>query len=111
MRYAFIQEHCQTWPIAVQCDVLEVSRSGFYAWKNRSPSAGAQRREALTQQIRAIHQESHQDNYGVPRIHRQLRKRGHCCTKLPGLCSGSRTISLSLRREYRSRHLREQLCL
>ena len=49
MRYAFIQEHCQTWPIAVQCDVLEVSRSGFYAWKNRSPSAGAQRRKALTQ--------------------------------------------------------------
>jgi len=81
VRYAFIQEHCQTWPIAVQCDVLEVSRSGFYAWKNRSPSAGAQRREALTQQIRAIHQESHQDNYGVPRIRRQLRKRGHCCTK------------------------------
>ncbi|MEZ5944110.1 MAG: hypothetical protein R3C18_22180 [Planctomycetaceae bacterium] len=35
MKYAFIQEHREVWPIAVQSAVLEVSRSGFYAWRKR----------------------------------------------------------------------------
>lgn len=29
-RYAFIAEPQETWPVSVQCEVLEVSRSGFY---------------------------------------------------------------------------------
>ncbi len=33
MRYRFINEHRGVWPISVQCAVLEVTRSGYYAWR------------------------------------------------------------------------------
>ena len=29
MRFTFIEQHQTTWPIVVQCEVLQVSRSGF----------------------------------------------------------------------------------
>ena len=64
------------WPIAIQCSVLEVSRSGFYAWRGREPSATQLRREALTETIREIHIQS-QRNYGAPRVYRELLKQGH----------------------------------
>jgi transposase InsO family protein len=35
LRYAFIEDHRATWPIAIQCRVLAVSRSGYYQWRRR----------------------------------------------------------------------------
>ena len=47
MRFAFIAKHRDIWPTSWLCDVLEVSRSGFHAWLNRSGQrAGDPRREA-----------------------------------------------------------------
>ena len=37
MRYRFIEDHREVWPILVQCHVLEVSRGGYYAWRKRLP--------------------------------------------------------------------------
>jgi putative transposase len=54
--------------------VLEVSRSGFYAWRRRPPSAQAHRREQLTAQIQAVHAESRQ-TYGSPRVTRNSTPR------------------------------------
>lgn len=48
MRFAFIQEldeeeqrkaRAERIPVSLMCEVLEVSRSGFYAWAKRGPSA------------------------------------------------------------------------
>ncbi len=39
MRFAFIARHWNIWPVAWLCDALDVSRSGFHAGLNRSPSA------------------------------------------------------------------------
>lgn len=39
MRFVFIAKHRAIWPVAWLCDALRVSRSGFHAWLNRSPSA------------------------------------------------------------------------
>ncbi len=39
MKFVFIAKHRATWPVAWLCDALGVSRSGFHAWLNRSPSA------------------------------------------------------------------------
>jgi putative transposase len=54
------------------CRVLGVSRAGFYAWQGRPPSARALADQALTEQIRTIHQRS-RATYGAPRIHAELR--------------------------------------
>jgi hypothetical protein len=32
VKYTWIREHRDSFPVAVQCDALEVSASGYYAW-------------------------------------------------------------------------------
>lgn len=81
MRYRFIQEHRQRWPLGVQCRVLQVSRSGYYAWRKRPLSAAACRRGQLLQRIQAIHQRPHHANYGAPRVHRELLAQGTPCNR------------------------------
>jgi transposase InsO family protein len=80
MRYAFIEEHRTTWPVVVQCDVLAVSRGGYYAWRKRSPSAAARRREQLTDEIRTAYAVG-RAAYGSPRVHRELLARGTKCDR------------------------------
>ena len=60
------------------CRVLNVSRSGYYAWKNRVPSLRRTEDVRLTRTIREIHSASHL-RYGSPRVHRELRERGISC--------------------------------
>ncbi len=61
--------------IDLMCDLLEVSRSGYYAWKNRKPSDRAKENATLEAEIEAIHKQSRQ-TYGSPRVHAELRARG-----------------------------------
>jgi putative transposase len=64
--------------VAQMCRALGVSRSGYYAWRARKPSAAEVRREALTEQIAAIHAEV-KGRYGSPRVHAELVARGTAC--------------------------------
>lgn len=57
------------------CRVLKVSRSGFYAWRDRPPSPRALADAVLTERIRQIHVAS-DGNYGSPNIHAELRDEG-----------------------------------
>lgn len=57
--------------IATMCRVLEVSRSGYYAWLGREPSARAQANAVLLEKIQEIHKES-DGTYGAPRMHMEL---------------------------------------
>ena len=57
------------------CEVLKVSRSGYYAWLRRPESKRKQNDKVLLQEISAIYQESHR-TYGSPRIYRELKRRG-----------------------------------
>jgi transposase InsO family protein len=57
------------------CDILEVSRSGYYDWVDRPQSPQAQRRAALAVQVRAAFEESRQ-TYGSPRITCELAEDG-----------------------------------
>jgi transposase InsO family protein len=62
------------------CRVLEVSRSGYYAWRKREPSERAKANAQLLAQIRQIHSESF-ETYGVPRIHAVLQSQEHFVSK------------------------------
>ncbi len=78
MRYAFIQHHAQQWPLALLCQVLQVSRSGYYDFLHRQPSERQHWRQELKSQIRRVYQE-HEGIYGSPRIWQQLLQEGWCC--------------------------------
>jgi putative transposase len=65
-----------SFPIAAMCRVLGVSESGFYAWRQRAPSARRQRDAALLIAIRASHARSG-GTYGAPRVLEDLREAGY----------------------------------
>lgn len=73
--YELVHAERASFPISFSCRVLGVSRSGYYRWLQAEPSDRAQADEALSAEIRDIHQE-HKGRYGSPRIHRELRERG-----------------------------------
>jgi transposase InsO family protein len=75
VKFAFIQEHLRKFPAEVCCDVLEVSRSGYYAWRRRPQSARAQRREELAEKIQRVHEQNRQV-YGSPRVCQALAAEG-----------------------------------
>lgn len=54
------------------CLVLNVSTSGYYAWRKRSPSKRAREDAVLTKKIRQVHERS-RGTYGAPRVHAALR--------------------------------------
>ena len=61
--------------MAALCRLLGVSRSGYYAWRRRPPSARARADQGLSQRIREIHERS-RGTYGTPRIRAELRDAG-----------------------------------
>jgi transposase InsO family protein len=75
-----MQHHRQQFPVDLMCQVLAVSRSGYYAWQARPDSPTAQRRTELAAQIRVVHQRSRQV-YGAPRVHRELAAQGVKCAR------------------------------
>ena len=80
MRFGFIRDHAEEFPVDRMCHVLHVSRSGYYAWRQRPPSAQAQRRAELVGRIRQVHAASRK-NYGSPRVWFELDAQGVRCSK------------------------------
>jgi len=78
VKFAFIRDHQEAFPVEVLCDVLDVSRSGYYAWGRRPSGPAAMRRVELVEQIRDTHTAS-RSNYGSPRVYRSLRAQGVAC--------------------------------
>jgi transposase InsO family protein len=74
VKFAFIEAE-KAIPVEVQCRVLGVSRSGFYAWLKRPESAHAKQDRRLGVLCREAHERSRR-TYGSPRIHRSLKKQG-----------------------------------
>jgi putative transposase len=72
MRFSFIRVEKAFYPLTVLCRVLEVSRSGYYAFEKRGPSKRETADRLLVLEIRQAHKRSRR-TYGSPRIHRELR--------------------------------------
>lgn len=75
MRFAFIDAEKASWPIEVVCEVLNVSRSGYYAWKARAVPARATDDAQLVEEIKTAYKAG-RGAYGSPRILRELRAKG-----------------------------------
>ena len=78
MRYQFIDDYRNTYPVQRMCKVLNVSSSGYYSWRNRVPSERKMANQEIVKQIETIHQESY-ETYGSPRIHKELQENGVEC--------------------------------
>jgi transposase InsO family protein len=76
VKFAFIEEHLTAFPVDVSCEVLQVSRSGYYARRKRPPqSARAKRREDLAVKIERVHAQNRKV-YGSPRVCQALKAQG-----------------------------------
>ena len=62
------------------CEVLQISRSGYYAWLKRPKSNRSAQNEQLVKQIENIHNQSRQ-TYGSPRVHDELQDMGIACSE------------------------------
>jgi transposase InsO family protein len=80
VRFRFIEQHACTWPVRLMCRVLEVSPSGYYAWRSRreSPRGGANRQ--LLAHVRRL-QAHHHGRYGSRRMHAALRAEGRTTSR------------------------------
>ncbi len=90
MKYAWIREHRDSFPVAVLCEVLEVSASGYYDWLDRPPSARAKRHAQIQAAVQQVHAESH-GIYGSVKITKQLQE----CPDLESACRN--TVALAMR--------------
>jgi putative transposase len=64
--------------IPLLCKLLGVSRSGYYAWRNRPPSKRARFDAMVSEKIETIHRNS-RATYGAPRVHAELKAIGIRC--------------------------------
>lgn len=80
MKYEFIQEYREIFRLLSMCKVLNVSRSGYYAWRKRIPSKRMIANHKLLNSIRDIYQKNRKV-YGSPRITNELNECGLRCGK------------------------------
>jgi putative transposase len=78
--YTFVEAEKANHRISRMCRALKVSKSGFYGWRDRAPSARAQTDARLSEKIACIHRDS-RETYGAPRIHFELRTLGVRCAR------------------------------
>jgi len=78
MRYQFIREHQEEFSIQRMCRILEVTRSGYYAWKPEQSSPREMQNRVLVEQIQAEYKISRK-TYGSPRVHISLQRKGIAC--------------------------------
>ena len=85
MKFSFVAEtneentgkpRGERFPVSFMCEVLDVSRAGYYAWVKREQSVREREDVELTRLITEIDAENH-GRYGIDRIHRELARRGH----------------------------------
>ena len=78
MRYDLMQRHAGQFSLAGMSRALSVSRSGYYAWRDRKPSTRQQDDLALAEHVRRIHVES-REAYGARKVWKALRAEGMAC--------------------------------
>lgn len=76
--FAFVAKHRGIWTVAWMCDALGVSRSGFFAWLKRTPSARARADETIGAAVRTSFLHSDR-TYGARRVWKDVLEAGLAC--------------------------------
>jgi transposase InsO family protein len=89
------------------CRLYGVTRAGYYAWRERPVSVRRQEDEALSTQIRRVHEESRR-TYGSPRIYRELRGAGVSAgeNRIARLMRAEGITARSAKRTYNRAHMK-----
>jgi putative transposase len=75
-----MEENREEFPVELMCEVLEVSKSGYFDWRRRDSRPEESRTNALLRKIEQIHLGSRK-SYGSPRVYRALKGLGERCSK------------------------------
>jgi putative transposase len=78
VRYRMIEELSETHAVRDLCQLLGVTRSGYYGWRGGQETNRDLQNRELTEQIKAVF-EAKRGRYGSPRITQELRRQGHPC--------------------------------
>ena len=74
MRYAWIREHVDCFPVSLMCELLEVSRSGYYDSIDRPVSKRAERTAKIRDSVQQVFDENHAI-YGPAKVTETLKER------------------------------------
>ena len=87
MRYQFIKEETPNFSLSALCRTMQVSRTGYYAWKDRKPGKRQIENQTLSEKIKAIFEES-KETSGSPRFYEELKESGGACSESAPLQKG-----------------------
>jgi len=88
MRFEFIDKHRSEFSVKKMCKLLNVSRSGYFKWRNHKPSAQQKHKEEIQERI-IYHYNDSNKRYGSPKITQQLLKEGYTISE--------RTVSIYMK--------------
>jgi putative transposase len=74
VKYAWIDDHRDSFPIVRMCETLDVSKSGYYKWRNKEPSPRELRSARIRETVRQFHEDSH-EIYGSYKIAELMREK------------------------------------
>lgn len=100
MKFAFIHRELAAYPVEASCRALQVSRSGYYRWRQEPHPPRQQRQEQLVGKILAVHQ-ANRRVYGSPRVHRALLAAGEqVCENTVAKLMRERGIRAKVKRKF-----------
>lgn len=79
-RYQRMEAMSADYPMTALCEAFAVSRSGYYAWREREPSARQQANARLVEEIKLLRRGA-EACYGSPRMTEELRASGLACSE------------------------------
>ena len=99
MRYQFVERERASYSVTMLCRVLQVSSSGYWAWRERPPSRRAISDQHLFSRVAEVYHQSRQ-SYGAPRVHAELTEQGvHCgCKRVARLMKAGALVGCHRRR-------------
>ena len=103
MSYAVVDTLAEECSVKVACQAVGISVSGYYAWRERGPSAREQSDAALLAHIRRVYEDS-RGLYGSPRVHAGLKQQGLVCSRKRVACLMRQAALRSRRRVARRSH-------